>query len=369
VAVTGVHQFVPMLHVGDAVGRHTLGLQALLRERGVASDIFVELPDPETEHLTRPADAYEREAAPGDVLVYQFATPSALAGWLAERPETLVVNYHNVTPPEFFAPWDNLLARRHAAARAELARLAERAALGVAVSELNRRDLLEAGFGATRVIPPIVDRAVLEAATDSRPAGQAPPPAGVRWLAVGRLAPNKALEEVVAALLLHRARHDPAATLSVVGRPALEVYAAALRAYVAELGLSGAVRFEGRVGPGALAGAYRSADVLVTASEHEGFCLPVVEAMAYGLPVVARRRGAVPEVLGDAGVLVDEAGPTALSEAAAALAGDAPLRSTLVDAGRRRVGELGLEEAGARLAELLVGIHGGAHPGPEPRRR
>lgn len=100
-----------MLHRGDAVGRHTMQLRDVFVARGIDSRIYVELIDPATAGETELASAYVEQCQPGDVLIYQFATASQLAGWLTERPETLVVNYHNVTPPELFSAWDNPLAR------------------------------------------------------------------------------------------------------------------------------------------------------------------------------------------------------------------------------------------------------------------
>ena len=120
----GVHQFVPMLHRADAVGRHTLRLHDVLTKRGVESRIYVELVDPETSSETRPYAAYADEARRGDVLLYQLATASAMASWLTGRAESLVVNYHNVTPPEYYAPWDNGLARHQLQAQSELRSLA-----------------------------------------------------------------------------------------------------------------------------------------------------------------------------------------------------------------------------------------------------
>ena len=376
--MSGVHQFVPMLHVGDAVGRHTLRLRDLLRERGVDSEIYVERGDPETVHATRLARSYPDGARPGDVLVYQFATESVLVPWLAARTEILVVNYHNVTPPESFAPWDNALARAQLRARGQLAVLAGRSTLAVAVSEFNRADLTAAGYQATAVVPPMVELAERAALApgdgNAGPAGPAttdtgsgdvaedgsPAPvgewSGSRWLMVGRLAPNKAVEEVVDALFLYRRHHDSGAGLLVIGRPAVGSYVQALHEHVAELGLVGAVRFAGRVDDRELATAYRRAGVLVVASEHEGFCLPVVEAMVHDLPVVAYREGAVPEVLGDAGLLVDRNDPWSLATAVHRLASDERLRAGLVSAGRQRFGSLGLAGAGTRLVELLLAV-------------
>ena len=152
--MSGIHHFVPMLHRGDAVGRHTLRLRDLMVARGIDSRIYVELVDPETESETLLASSYPEHSQPGDVLLYQFATSSAMAAWLAARRETLVVNYHNITPPELLAPWDNHLALGQLRAQGELGLLVQRAALAVADSHYNRDHLVAAGFKETAVVPP-----------------------------------------------------------------------------------------------------------------------------------------------------------------------------------------------------------------------
>ena len=108
--MSGVHHFVPVLHRGDAVGRHTLRLRDATRARGLSSNIFVDVVQDDTAEDTLPVLAYRDVAEPGDVVVYQFATASLMAPWLAGRSETLVVNYHNITPPELMEPWDHHLA-------------------------------------------------------------------------------------------------------------------------------------------------------------------------------------------------------------------------------------------------------------------
>ena len=221
------------------------------------------------------------------------------------------------------APWDNHLALGQLRAQGDLRLLVPRAALAVADSAYNEAHLAEAGFAATAVIPP--SAALDDAVTAAARATTAPSPrsaaAGARWLAVGRVSPNKALERTVAALAVARAHGDPEATLHIVGKPATGSYVAALHRYVAELGLAGAVRFAGHASDATVASAYAEADVLVVTSEHEGFCVPVVEAMSTGLPVVAFDQGAVPEVLGDAGSLVSDKDPYALAASIARPAG------------------------------------------------
>ena len=354
----GIYHFVPVLHRGDAVGRHTLRLRDATRARGVSSDIYVDLVQDETADDTLPAPDYEARAQPGDVVVYQFATASSMAPWLAGRRETLVVNYHNITPPELLQPWDQYLALGQARALGDLEVLAARTALAVADSAYNEAHLTEAGFAATAVVPPSAALGP-EVAAAERSAAPRQRAEGARWLAVGRVAPNKAVEHAITALALTRQHADPAAKLRIIGRPVTDTYERALRRLVDELGLTDAVTFAGHASDAAVADSYAWADVLVVTSEHEGFCVPVVEAMAAGLPVVAFDQGALPEVLGGAGILVATRDPYALSRAIGDLLADPAEHLRVVEAGRNRLAELNLGSAAERFVDLLLPLMGG----------
>ena len=169
--MSGIHHFVPVLHRGDAVGRHTLRLRDATRARGIHSEIYVDTVDPETAEETVPVLSYAAAARQGDVVVYQFATASAMAPWLAGRSETLVVNYHNITPPELMAPWDNHLALGQLRVQGDLRLLAPRTTVAVADSAYNQAHLAAAGFATTAVIPP---SAALDPALNVEAAGAAP---------------------------------------------------------------------------------------------------------------------------------------------------------------------------------------------------
>jgi glycosyltransferase involved in cell wall biosynthesis len=355
--MSGVHQFVPMLHRGDAVGRHTRRLRDLFAARGLASRIYVEMVDPETGAETELATTYPDHAEPGDVVVYQFATASSMAPWLAARSETLVLNYHNITPPEFVASWNNPLARGQLQAQAELRLLAPRTTLAVADSAYNREDLVEAGFANSVVVPPsaALSSDILHAARRGRQP-RAVEERGARWLSVGRVAPNKAIDQTVIALTVTRAHFDPDATLHIVGKPAIASYDDALHRYVAEMGLAEAVTFAGHASDATVAAAYAQADVLVVTSAHEGFCVPVTEAMAVGLPVVAYAQGALPEVLGGAGVLVDSVNPYRLAATISDLLADPARCEELGNAGKRQLATLDLEGAGDRFVDLVSAL-------------
>jgi glycosyltransferase involved in cell wall biosynthesis len=351
--MSGIHQFVPMLHRDDAVGRHTFRLREVLRSRGIDSRIYVEMIDPATEAETRLFPRYQEDAQRDDVLLYQFATASAIAPWLVGRRETLAVNYHNVTPPEDYAAWNNPMARHQLRALHERAHLASRTSLAVAVSAFNEAELRAAGYERTAMVPPAAVAPTAGAAAErtTRRAGT-----GARWICVGRVAPNKAIELAVMALLVARNHHDTGATLQVVGRPVVPAYTRALERFVAELGVRDAVTFRGGISDAELVAAMAQSDALIMASRHEGFGVPVVEAMSMGLPVVANRAGALPETVGDAGLLVDATDPYALAEAAHRVATDDALRRTLAEEGARRVKALDLDTAGDRTVDLVAAL-------------
>jgi glycosyltransferase involved in cell wall biosynthesis len=356
--MSGIHLFVPMLHRHDAVGEHTLALRDRLVASGTTSRIYSQIPDPATADQTRHYLAYEREAQPGDVLVYQFATESVIAGWLAGRREPVVVNYHSITPPSFFAPWNNGISRLQVGALLELDQLAPRAALGIAVSRFDERELQAAGCPNTVVIP-VANVSVPPVPPDPgylrRLEDRGPGPSH-RWLSVGRLAPNKEHHLTIAALFTARASSDPEAHLTLVGAPSEPAYAVALKAYAASLGLADAVEFVSGITDAELAAYYRWADVLVMLSDHEGFGVPLVEAMGQGLPIVAFDSGAVSEVLEGCGVLLDRKNPRRVARAVAQLMADQEERDRLAVAGRSRFAALGLEKAGDLLVEAVRGV-------------
>ncbi len=368
-----VHQFVPALIPRDATGSHTLLLRTALRGAGWRSEIFAEATHDELRGESIPVEDYARHAAPGDVLVYQFSTSSMVADLLYQRPEPLVIDYHNVTGPEHYEGWDPSAARRAAEAVDQLAKLAPRAALGLADSAFNERDLRAAGCRRTAVVPVLVDHRRLGGPPDRRVAARlAGTAAGADWLFVGRVVPSKSQHELVKALWAYRRLYDPRARLHLVGSTPSRRYLATVRSFVDELGLSGAVRITGEVSDAALAAHFDGADVYVSLSVHEGFGVPLREAMARGVPVVALAAGAVPATVGGAGLVLERADPAFVAAAVHRVLSDTRLRTGLVDAGHRRAEEGSLAES-ARLAVAALATVAGPPPsgtaGPSGRPR
>jgi len=237
--------------------------------------------------------------------------------------------------------------------------MAGRADLAVAVSAYNERELVDAGFATTTVAPVLVDLDELDREVDPEALArlqEAKANGGSDWLFVGRLAPNKAQHDLVKALAVYRRLYDPRARLHLVGGSSSAAYDTALASYVAALGLEGAVDLAGSVAPGVLAAHYRAADVFVCLSEHEGFCVPLLEAFHHRLPVVAFAAAAVPETLGRAGVLLASKAPATVAAAIHRVVGDPALADTLATAGAARLEDFRLERARARFAEVVEGL-------------
>lgn len=362
-----VHQVVPSFAARDAVGAHTIAVQRLLRDLGYRSEVFTLHGAPDVRARSRPLSALPGPE-PGTAVVYQCSVGSPAADVLAARAaagEVLIVDHHNLTPVELVAPWDGDLAYALAWGHRQLAALGRVAALGIGDSSLNAADLAAAGFPATAVAPVLVD---LDAAAPPDPDAAAALRAaraggGADWLFVGRVVPNKAQHDVVRAFAWYRSVHDPAARLHLVGKPATAAYQAALEDAVDRLGLGGAVRFVGPAGDGELAAHYAEADVFVCLSDHEGFCVPLLEAMHAGLPVVAYASSAVPETLGAGGLLLGSKEPALVAAAAARVVADAGLRGRLVAAGRARAADFSPERTRAAMADALATALG---PAPRP---
>jgi len=347
VRTSRLDQVVPILHSGDAVGVHTLHVRDLLREHGVESEIFTVLPDPRTATLTRPL----RELGPGPVL-YQMAVVSEAAGLLLERGRPFAIDYHNITPPRFFAAWDQALSAATGAGRRQLKELAPASALAIGDSSFNAQDLVAAGAPRAEVAPVLFDvehlgspdAGALARLVETKGPGRAD------WLFVGRVVPNKAQHDLILAFARFRRHVASDARLFVVGTAASTRYASALARLRTSLALSDAVHFVGEAAPEMLAAHYAAADVFVCLSDHEGFCVPVIEAMHHGVPVVAYRSSAVAETMGDGGVLLEAKDPSTVATAVAeALAG----RDRLVQAGSERALSFALGVTRPRMWAVL----------------
>jgi glycosyltransferase involved in cell wall biosynthesis len=274
---------------------------------------------------------------------------------LTELPHGRIVQYHNVTPAEFFAPYDPSLFRLALLARQDLATLVGRVDLALGVSEYNRQELEVLGFSPTGVLPLAVDFSRITAAA-SRPAlEQLLDDELVNFLFVGRIAPNKKIEDHIRLAEHYKRYVDAHYRFIFVGRcDAVPRYYATIRALMTEYRqLNERFVFTGPVSDEELAVYYRRAAVYISLSEHEGFCAPLLEAMAADVPVLAYGAAAVPETLGGAGVQFAPKDLEYAAELAGALAFDDDLRAQVIAGQRRRLKDFGDARIVQELQNLL----------------
>jgi glycosyltransferase involved in cell wall biosynthesis len=347
------HHFVPTYEPG-AIGQHIVQMQRLCHDLGWESEVF-------TEHVRglpgRDFHDYPKLARPDDVLVYHVAIGSPVADFVLARGERLVVDHHNLTPVQYFAPWEPPMIHALGWGRAQLASLAPRTTLGIADSSYNESELRELGFRRTCVAPILLDlddfdREVDAATVDRLRAATT----GTAWLFVSRIAPNKAHQDLIKAFAVYRRVYDEHAVLRIVGGSASDRYVQALHDFVSALQLDDAVDFTGPVSDADLSAHYEAADVYVSASDHEGFGVPLLEAMHHGTPVVAYGSSAIPETMGAGGVCLPTKRPPHVAAAVHRVTSDASVRDAVVAAGRAHLQHFSLPATRARMEQALRSV-------------
>lgn len=351
--MTAVHQFHPTLAPGDAMSDHVFALRARFREWGYASEAYAVEVKPGLEGEAHSYRELFRALAPQDTLLLHFSMGHEAFDELVKIPARRVLVFHNVTPPEFFVGINPHSAAHARLGLRQLARLAPSIELGIGVSEFDREELEAAGYGRTAHVPILIDwsRYDIEPDPDVRALL-----AGIhtKLLFVGRISPNKRQDELIRMLAYYRRCIDPEAILILVGSHRDQPqYYARLRALAEQLGLGSAVRFTGAITLAQLLAYYRAASAFVSLSEHEGFGVPLLEAMYLGAPVVALEAAAVGETVGRAGVLLPTKDLAEAAEACALVNEDLGWRQALIDAGHERVKAFDPEKIAARTKAVL----------------
>lgn len=359
--MTAVHQFVPTLAPHDAVGGHYLAVQATLRAAGYESDIYAFEAKDAYKRLARPYQSFEG-GRPGQPawLMYHSSIGSPVAEYVIGRREPVIVDYHNITPSSFYVRWEPYVAGQLALGRRQLAKLSVRASLGLADSAFNAGELRQLDYDTVAVVPILFDTSSLDAdaadPAELERLRRAKAGGGADWLFVGRLSPNKAQHDLVKAFAAYRRFHDPQARLHLVGGASSHAYLTALEKFVIAADLDDAVDITGPVSDQAKHAYFESADAYVVCSEHEGFCVPLLEAMHHRVPIVAYAAAAVPETLGTGGLLLPTKDPITVAAAVARVLGDAGLKAALVDAGTARLAEFDLERSRKQLVDSVSAV-------------
>jgi glycosyltransferase involved in cell wall biosynthesis len=362
--VIRIHQVLATLGYGDAIGHEVLGIQRVLRGAGYESEIFVETADHRLESQTRDYRELIDFSHPDNLLLHHFSLGSKASRTAYALPDRMALIYHNITPPEYFVGVHRTLARQTFRGRRELQAYAERCDLAMGDSEFNRRDLDALGFPRTAVLPVVPDFSHL----DREPNWLVARDFDDAWtnvLFVGRIIANKKIEDLISWFHVYHTIFNPRSRLLLVGaQNGFERYLASLHQLVARLGASH-VNFIGHVSDEELVAFYETADLFLCASEHEGFCVPIVEAFYKQVPVLAYAATAVPSTMDGAGVLFEDRSPLHVATLMDEIVSNAALQDRIVDGQLEAVNRLRSKDfAGTLLGFVERILSGPRAPAP-----
>jgi len=331
-----VEQFLPAFHYGDAIGNSALALHKFLLGRGIESRLVAMTCD---EHLQNQAVLFgDYKLDPGSLKILHFAVPSALTDFFLEMKGKKVLLYHNITPAHFFAGYSDFLVRFVAAGREELRRLNQCFDLSLGVSRFNAAELSALGFRNVGVFPLLINLDDY-GQEPSRPFMELLKNERKNILFTGRIMPNKKIEDLIKVVFFYKKYISPAVRLIVVGNSrSLPRYFHAVSDLAARFHLTAEdVFFTGHLPTDEFLAVYRIADVFLSMSEHEGFCLPLLESCFFDVPVVAFEAAAVAETLEGAGILFHDKGASSVAGLVEQVVENEPLRRQLRAQARIRI--------------------------------
>ncbi len=351
-----VNQWVPAAHRGDAIGDSARRVQALLRGMGHASELYAMTIDDDLKGVARSFDHPETRG--GDVTIFHFALPSPMTSLFGDLPRGRVLQYHNITPAHFFAPYDTNLFRLARLGRQDLSTLVGRVDLALGDSEYNRAELERMGFGPTGVMPIAIDTDRITRAP-RRPALEEILDDGLEnFLFVGRIVPNKKIEDYIRLAEQYKRYVNTDYRFIFVGRyDGVPRYYSTIRALIREYDLPpDRFIFTGPAPNEDLATYFRMASVYVSLSEHEGFCVPLLEAMAADVPVLAYAAAAVPDTLGGAGMQFSPKDLEYAAELLGVLTFDDEVRRSVIEGQRRRLADFGDARVCRELQSVIARV-------------
>jgi glycosyltransferase involved in cell wall biosynthesis len=359
-----VHQVLATLGYGDAIGHEVLGIQRVLKGAGCESEIFVETADRRLEDLTTDYREMVGALAPEDIVIHHFSIGSRASRTAYALPGRMALVYHNITPPEYFLGVHKDLVKLCFRGRRELTAYIPRCELALGDSDYNRQELDALGFARTGVLPVVPGFTHLDLPPNTMTADRFDD-GWTNVLFVGRVIPNKKFEDVIRAFHVYRTKYNPRSRLLLVGSySGFERYLAMLNGLVARLGTP-EVHFLGHVSNEELTALYDVADLFLCASEHEGFCVPLIEAFYKQVPVLAYAATAVPATMDGGGVLYETKDPFDVARLMSAILDAVEIEDAILDSQAAALTRLRAKDFAGTLLRFVDEI-GATPPRPAP---
>lgn len=351
-----VHQVMESCSYGDAIGNMALDHRNELREAGFKSEIYAVRIHHLLSGKVKTIPQLQEDISKDDVLIYHFSIGSEVSKLIHTLPNRLVLHYHNITPAEFFRKFHDVLMRQCALGREELKGFVKRTDLALASSGYDRQELISYGFAKTDMIPIRInkDRLIknrsisVEMRYDDKK---------TNCLFVGRVIPNKKIEDVIKAFHLYKRQFDKSARLFITGSyKSFEIYLHWLQRLTKKLGIADDVIFTGHVSDEELAAYYRIADLFLMMSEHEGFCVPLMESFIQDIPVIAYEAAAVGETMHGGGILLSKKDYGMIAELMNALMTSEKYRNMVLESQKEALGKYIEESKKKALPEVIENL-------------
>lgn len=346
-------QLVSSLNFGDAVGNDALAIKHMLEGAGYATAIFTFAVHPKIKE----ENVYNIDLLPelteDDIIIYHYASEDGFQKLIEETAAKVVLRYHNVTPPEFFHGYDEKAETITRKGLAQIKSMRDAIDYGMVDSEQNKKDLEQMGYECPISVVSILipfkdyeqqpDLDVVNGYSDGN----------TNIVFVGRIVPNKKFEDVIACFAAYKKKYDPAARLFLVGNyQETDAYYQHLQEYIKECGVENVI-FPGHIAFRTILAYYKIADLFLCMSEHEGFCVPLVEAMFFETPIVAYASTAIPGTLGGSGVLVETKEPETVAETMNHMMQDAEYRSEILKKQDARLKDFAYESIRGQILDEI----------------
>ncbi len=343
-----IDQFVHTLQYGDAISGEALSIKRILEDLGHDSEIYSLNTHQKLLGIPRKMEDFKIEEK-RDAIILHYSIGSSQNKIYAEISNAKkFIIYHNLTPEKWFSSYNFKVTSDLSQGKYELPSLLQLSDYCLADSNFNADELKSFGVETPLVLPLLIDpkrweapanQGIVSALKATRTSTQ-----GANILHVGRIAPNKCIDDIIKSFYFYHHKFDQTSRLWLVGHDIdTEIYSFELRQLVEELRLKGFVNFVGSVSDDELQGFYEASDIYLCMSEHEGFCVPLIEALHHGLPVIAFSSSAIPETLGSGGILLDEKDPLKTALIIKNLLSDTALRSSLKEIGQKQIEKFSVE--------------------------
>jgi len=350
-----VHQFVSSISPRDAVGNIVIATRDVLRGAGYTSEIFAESVHEEMKDEAKHFTKYNKKNSK-DILVYHHSFESSLVDYLLPLKNKIILIYHNITPSHFFIGLDDSTIKGSVQGRKQLDTIRTRVEVGIAFSKYSEEELKRNGFKNTVVMPPIFN--LNNSYTTKNNAAIYKDNDYTNILSVGRIVPHKKVEDILKIFSYYNKCINNKSRLHIVGKyETASLYYRWLQNIVSFLELEN-VNFLTDVSNEELMSYYKNADLYLSMSEHEGFCLPLLESMYHGVPILAYAAAAIPETLGNSGILVKEKKFAEIAEIIHLIMEDHNLRDKIVKSQLERLKALDLKFAASQLLNCLDRLEG-----------